>query len=1229
MGQEMSTENGDHRQAQQSDAGSSRRSYSPLPREDHPLNKSHPIDREDEEDDLPEAQRQQLPATQPPPRLEPFSSPPPPQKKTKRRRSARNSSAAGDDNDTDMFSSQPTLPMGSLSQPSAAPLKVKKGRRSRPSPTNEWEDSFVAPMPEERPKRKKIKRPSMGDSSQQLQVEVAQTPEPVPEQPAPEPQPAQAEEEDDNELLEGVNGLMKAEPPDDDDVVNGSRYSSFQPGRSESRALDYHSSQSPRVESHDSSVALGNHDDSNTKAPPPESDDEMDNNDNVKAPPPQASRASSHESDSESEHSVAETEPSIKPEPASDEDDRMDVDDVSDHDSDSEDSQSGSEEGSGSENNEEEESPELDTKQATGEATLKVGDEHAASGSEGEGEEDEEEEGDEEDEEEEGDEEEEEELPVKTEEESALASTVNSPSPSQTCSSDLEEEHDVLAEVAAEETSPQPSPSPSPKPPGSHLTTKRKTKVPFFAEDAGENAEAFAEPPPEEAAVTPRPPRRRKLPTARPTATAASSASKTPQAKALSVQQRKSPAKKQAASEDGESGQPQYRKGLLSVLEQQKVNTAIQNFRSEHGFTQQEVNAIIHENPQGGGQDKSLHRELWAQVAEQCPTRPRRKLMEWCRQRYHNFVARGTWTKEQDEELRELVDIHGTKWADIAALINRHRRDVRDRWRNYLVCRDNLKTDYWDDDEEERLTTVVHAAVERIKEELGKNGSHMSTQAAEELINWAKISEAMGHTRSRLQCVEKWKRLRAAEPIPDRDLIMTVLPDTSHWRVQKARKDLTLITPSDKYKLVKAIRDAAPERESEIKWKDIYENLFEKEFERQALVVVWGRLRQSVPEWEDKTTYECAEHICEMYEKEGVLATWPDEEEDAEVGGGAGSKKRKRKATPRPSAKKRRAPRVQKPKASSPTPKAAKASSRATSRRESKTPALAVDSDSEEDDIDPYAPPIDEDEEEEEAPTPKATKAAKKTSSRATSRRASKTPAVAVDSDSDSEDIDPDAPPIDEDDGEEEKEKKPKSEAEEATHENIEMENNKSPAAASESEAENEEEANASSSDSSSEDEPEQENSILHLAPQLDEPSILDQSVEGSPSVEAQTARTKKRREGTASAKGSPNGLKRPLPANSDDEVELPSQSQPNKRKKQSQMTPAPAAQEDNGDLSSDMEDMEDIPSTLPTMMPTPSNMMAASPGAKWSSAAGKSNNQRMYGRTTRSGRVSRSTRAY
>ncbi|KAK0725473.1 hypothetical protein B0H67DRAFT_480847, partial [Lasiosphaeris hirsuta] len=196
----------------------------------------------------------------------------------------------------------------------------------------------------------------------------------------------------------------------------------------------------------------------------------------------------------------------------------------------------------------------------------------------------------------------------------------------------------------------------------------------------------------------------------------------------------------------------QYRVGTLTEVEKFHIHQAVERARVDENLSEEEMNRIIHENPKFQPVD-SPHYRLWVRVQQACPSRSKQKIINWCRLAFHNFVARGKWTKEQDDELLELVERHGKCWAKIAGLINRHHTDTRDRYRNDLIVRDTQVWDAWTKEEEECLYEAIQQAMIRIRD----NTDNPAIEDVGRLINWHHISEAMGFTRSRLQCLGKWK----------------------------------------------------------------------------------------------------------------------------------------------------------------------------------------------------------------------------------------------------------------------------------------------------------------------------------------------------------------------------------------------------------------------------------------------------------------------------------------
>jgi hypothetical protein len=216
--------------------------------------------------------------------------------------------------------------------------------------------------------------------------------------------------------------------------------------------------------------------------------------------------------------------------------------------------------------------------------------------------------------------------------------------------------------------------------------------------------------------------------------------------------------------------------------------------------------------------------EFWDEIAKVLPNRPRQSIYKFCRRKYHNFEARGKWTKEDDNELMRRAMEKPNKWKEIGAEMHRMPEDCRDRWRNYLKCGSERNKDTWSETEEAALRQAVHDCIETMKENarndaLSKPGLYKHQELDdEEYINWTVVSEKMGHVRSRLQCLYKWKKLKQrderefAEGRFRHNEINLGAPgmneepgDTKKtWRIKKAESNFQKMYPGDKLDLLKA-----------------------------------------------------------------------------------------------------------------------------------------------------------------------------------------------------------------------------------------------------------------------------------------------------------------------------------------------------------------------------------------------------------------------------------------
>lgn len=273
----------------------------------------------------------------------------------------------------------------------------------------------------------------------------------------------------------------------------------------------------------------------------------------------------------------------------------------------------------------------------------------------------------------------------------------------------------------------------------------------------------------------------------------------------------------------------------------------------------------------GGTSAGEAHAQLWSRLFAECPDRHRQKVINITRKKFHNFVARGTWTPEQDMELRQLIDVHGTAWSKIAALINRHPEDLRDRYRNYIVCGDSQRKDTWDEKEEGRLAQYVIEAMASIDELRSVQPSRKLLQKPyEELIDWQSISERMDRTRSRLQCITKWKSMNLK--MHGKDKLVSQQPNAEiSFNLDKARRQIDDMPVAERYRLLLAIRAAEPTSEAKIPWHKLNDKEYRTQWHRATLMVLWHRLRRTVPGWDRKTVCDCAKYLIDQYDRADEL----------------------------------------------------------------------------------------------------------------------------------------------------------------------------------------------------------------------------------------------------------------------------------------------------------------------------------------------------------------------
>lgn len=351
----------------------------------------------------------------------------------------------------------------------------------------------------------------------------------------------------------------------------------------------------------------------------------------------------------------------------------------------------------------------------------------------------------------------------------------------------------------------------------------------------------------------------------------------------LSDDDRQSKRKRLSSATEGKATGPWTQEELNNL------GKVVNDFLEDNNLTQHEVNQLVHAVP---SRAESRNRDFWDRADQAIPRRTRKQIVERARRIYHNFVARGTWTQEQKEEVHELFETHPKKWTEIAGMINRDPKDVRDYWRNnYLVLESQIKS-RWSKDEEERLREAVEEKLSKIRitrensdepqrKSRGKSGDD------EALIDWQQISEAMDLTRSRQQCKWKWVDMREKGLVGDDSLSLPTQARSSAGpsgtringiseELANAREDYRGMSAEEKYRLIDAIKDSGAREEKYISWRTLVDERFRTKWHRPVLRLVWYRLRQTVPNYRDQDVEANARFLVNYYHMHEMFPRFDD-----------------------------------------------------------------------------------------------------------------------------------------------------------------------------------------------------------------------------------------------------------------------------------------------------------------------------------------------------------------
>ena len=275
--------------------------------------------------------------------------------------------------------------------------------------------------------------------------------------------------------------------------------------------------------------------------------------------------------------------------------------------------------------------------------------------------------------------------------------------------------------------------------------------------------------------------------------------------------------------------------GMFTSAESEKIYSFRDSYCTEHNMTQDQ---FALERVQANANNNTQLSEFWSEVEAVLPYRNRQSIIKFCRRQFHTFSKRGTWTEEEDQELRDAIDLKGKSWVAVAGICGRLPEDCRDRYRNYLVCDAEVRN-RWTDAECKDLCRAVGECIYLLRKDrhqrkaLGIEHDMDADSEDEEfidakLINWAIVSDRMKGSRSRLQCLYKWNAMKNAERRRYQREIRETRKKMAHLiktgklpesRVNQAQKVASRLLPGDKCDILRSVLRCGVRSEEMVDWK--------------------------------------------------------------------------------------------------------------------------------------------------------------------------------------------------------------------------------------------------------------------------------------------------------------------------------------------------------------------------------------------------------------------------
>lgn len=323
--------------------------------------------------------------------------------------------------------------------------------------------------------------------------------------------------------------------------------------------------------------------------------------------------------------------------------------------------------------------------------------------------------------------------------------------------------------------------------------------------------------------------------------------------------------------------------GDYTADEKELIRRAIRDYQERNGLDTADLVEIIQYSPQRnkGSNDHQTEAQFkndcnafWDEIANVGLLRKPHEVRKHIRTTYH-MCQRNSWSDEDDDQLRNLVNLHPGQWRLIATQLNRLLLDVYNRWNDYLRHGENRNTKRWSPDEEENFVRVLSIVCQRVEDSRAEDGKPPLDDYYS-VINWHEVCRELDHTRSRLQCQSKWKIMRARVPPARLDVEIKPRETPTHEEAPQKKErpkskakescepDSTEADPSppsagdmlwgDKFDLVAELSEQAATNEitsdNQIVWQDVTKNMDHK-WSVRTLQTAFRQLNELVLDDED------------------------------------------------------------------------------------------------------------------------------------------------------------------------------------------------------------------------------------------------------------------------------------------------------------------------------------------------------------------------------------------